>query len=329
MSSKLANKICTQSELIDLISVTLAFEDKKQIKAHKMDLNKEFILNLDICDEAEATFVDDDTRDVIDDMVYNENSWPKEDPSGFSFKGKKKLFAKAVENIKLLMKKGNQKIVESIAFKVLDCRKMNHGNEYDVEVSKEKERGIAVLKIFGPNGKKEHTIMINKSKKHDVKFVELLAIDVIKPLLDRFGSGDGWKSFVKTAPNQSDNLKKVHNCHICKKGLCTEKNLKNQLEKIHGVSEAFICKLCAFKTESEIDFKNHDMKIDDTGVDLMDIDSRNEKDGNKRNRNNSDSSNPISFPPMKQIHKYFLHQPVPFDCVACNISKKPHLSFRP
>ena len=41
------------------------------------------------------------------------------------------------------MKKGNQKIVESIAFKVLDCRKMNHGNEYDVEVSKEKERGIA------------------------------------------------------------------------------------------------------------------------------------------------------------------------------------------
>ena len=248
-----------------------------------MDLNKEFILNLDVCDEAEATFVDDDTCDVIDDMVYNENSWPKEDPSGFSFKGKKKLFAKAVENIKLLMKKGNQKIVESIAFKVLDCRKMNHGNEYDVEVSKDTERGIAVLKIFGPNGKKEHTIMINKSKKHDVKFVELLAIDVIKPLLGRFGSGEGWKCSVKTDPN--------HICHICKKGLYTDKNLKNHLEKIHSFSEAFICKVCAFKTESEIDFKNHEnnhaKKIDDTGVDMMDIDSRNEKDGNKRNRNNS------------------------------------------
>ena len=88
-----------------------------------MDLRKEFVLNMDVCDEVEATFVDDDSCDVKDDMGYNENSWPKEDPSGFSFKGKKKLFVKAVENIKVLMKKGNQKVVEYITFKVLDCSK--------------------------------------------------------------------------------------------------------------------------------------------------------------------------------------------------------------
>ena len=119
-----------------------------------MDLKKEFVLNMDVCDEVEATFVDDDSCDVKDDMGYNENSWPKEHPSGFSFKGKKKLFVKAVENIKVLMKKGNQKVVETITFKILDCRKMNHGNEYDVEISKDNDRGVAVLKIFGPNGKK-------------------------------------------------------------------------------------------------------------------------------------------------------------------------------
>ena len=127
-----------------------------------MDVVKDFVFNMDLCAEAEDTFVDDDSCDVKDDMGYNENSWPKEDPSGFSFKGKKKLFVKAVENIKVLMKKGNQKAVEGITFKVLDCRKMNHGNEYDVELSKDKDRGVSVLKIFGPNAKKEHTIMINK-----------------------------------------------------------------------------------------------------------------------------------------------------------------------
>ena len=66
---------------------------------------------------------------------------------------------------------------------------MNHGYEYEVEISKEKDKGVAVLKLFGPNGKKEHTIMINKSKKHDVKFVEILAMEIMKPLLDKFENG--------------------------------------------------------------------------------------------------------------------------------------------
>ena len=119
-------------------------------------------------------------------MKYDENCWPKEDPSGFRFKGKKKMFVKAAERIKLMLKKGNSKVIESITFKVLDSKKINHGYKYEVEIIKEKDKGVAVLKLFGPNGKKEHTIMINKSKKHDIKFVEMLAMEIIKPLLDKF-----------------------------------------------------------------------------------------------------------------------------------------------
>ena len=89
------------------------------------------------------------------------------------------------------MKKGNLKVLDSLSFKVLDSRKIPHGLEYDVEVLKEKERGIAILKIFGPNTKKGCTLMVNKSKKHEVKFVEMLALDVIKKLIDMFSSDDG------------------------------------------------------------------------------------------------------------------------------------------
>ena len=49
--------------------------------------------------------------------------------------------------------------------------------EYEVEISKDKERGVAILKIFGPSAKKGCTLMINKSKKFEVKFVEILTFD--------------------------------------------------------------------------------------------------------------------------------------------------------
>ena len=68
----------------------------------------------------------------------------------------------------------------------MDARKVPHGIEMDIELSKDKDRGLAVLKIYGPNSKKECTIMINKSKKHDVKYVKILSLEVIKPLLDSF-----------------------------------------------------------------------------------------------------------------------------------------------
>ena len=60
------------------------------------------------------------------------------------------------------MKKGHKKVFEKVTFKVLDSRKAPNGNEYDIEVSKEKEkeRSMPVLKIFGPTKKKGATLKL-------------------------------------------------------------------------------------------------------------------------------------------------------------------------
>ena len=53
-----------------------------------------------------------------------------------------------MENLKLqLSKKLNEKI--------LDFKNVNYGMEYEVEIIKGKDRGNALLKIFGPNNKKK------------------------------------------------------------------------------------------------------------------------------------------------------------------------------
>ena len=39
---------------------------------------------------------------------------------------------------------------------------------------------VAIIKLFGPNKRNVAAAMINNSKKNDIKFVETLAIDVIK-----------------------------------------------------------------------------------------------------------------------------------------------------
>ena len=113
-----------------------------------------------VYDEAEDASAHDDS-DIKEEveLQYDENFWPKQadEPTGFTYKGKKKIFVKAVENVKILLKKGVQKQMIKLQFKVLDTRKGANGVEMDVEISKDKDRGVAVLKVFGPNSKKECT----------------------------------------------------------------------------------------------------------------------------------------------------------------------------
>ena len=112
------------------------------------------LLNLYDVNEAEEIFIEDDESVENDSPKYDENQWPKDNPNGFSFKGKKRQFLRVCESLKILLKKGNEKIISNVSFKVLDLKKSLYGIDYEVEVCKEKDRGIALLKIFGPNGKK-------------------------------------------------------------------------------------------------------------------------------------------------------------------------------
>ena len=46
---------------------------------------------------------------------------------------------KAAENVKILMKKGVKQHMDGIQFCVLDSRKVPHGTELDVEITKEND----------------------------------------------------------------------------------------------------------------------------------------------------------------------------------------------
>ena len=220
------------------------------------------LLKFDNCEEAEDTFVDDDSTDISDELIYDENRWPKENPTGYSFKGKKRLFLKVVENFKVLMaRRGGEKILGNVSFTVLDSRKVPHGTEYEVEMTKNKERGVAILKIFGPNPKKGATLMTNKSKRYDIKFVDILTFDIVKQLLDRFGSGsgDGWIGLLKVVPKtvKKDDQKKSHYCHFCNNGFSNLKNLKVHIEKYHQVILNFNCEKCEFTSTIDEELKKH------------------------------------------------------------------------
>ena len=152
--------------------------------------------------------------------------------------------------------------------------------------------------------------MVNKSKKHEVKFVEMLALDVIKKLIDMFSSDDGWINLFRTVHKFSDKEiqnKKSYFCHFCNNGFCNLKNLKVHIEKFHHVAIGFTCEVCDFQSNLETDFERHvkEKHIDKQNLDnLMEVDSENvfgNKDGLKRERTESDFSSPSSSPTTKKV----------------------------
>ena len=222
-------------------------------------VDSEELLKFDNNEEVEATFIDDEITDTSEERICDESSWPKDDPSGYSFKGKKRTFLKIVENLKVLFKKGSEKILGNVNFKILDVKKIPGGLEYEIEVGKNKEKGIAIAKIYGPNAKKMCTILLSKSKKFDALFVQILAIDIIKQLIDRFSSGNGWIDAL-IVPNRNikkDDSKKTEYCYFCGNGFCSVRNLRVHIEKYHPVDVQFTCDHCDFRTTSEKDLIKH------------------------------------------------------------------------
>ena len=73
------------------------------------------------------------------------------------------------------MKKWNEKQIHNVSFKLMETRKRPYVTEYDVKVQNGKDRGIADLNIFGPKSKQICTVVVNKSKKYELKYAEILA----------------------------------------------------------------------------------------------------------------------------------------------------------
>ena len=212
------------------------------------------LINIEGMEKAEDSFLDDEEDDpAISQNLYSFYSFPDEEPTSVRFKGKKAVFIKSVETLKDLLKKGKGSNVNNVSFNVLDVRMMAHGIEYDIQSSKNKDKGVSVLKIYGPKNKKGCTVMICKSREYENKFVSILAIDIIKHLLDNFETTDGWKNTLEFFT-----VKKPA-CQMCKKSFCNEKNLQTHMKKYHttGTVKNVKCEVCDITYETENQLKDH------------------------------------------------------------------------
>ena len=116
-----------------------------------------------------------------------------------------------------------------MSFRILDRRELKNEVEMDIHVCKDKEKGIATLKVYGPNPKKGCTLMVTKSKKNDIKFVKILATEVIKPLIDAFISGKGWNKLLENLETKKKDNKL--SCKLCEKKFLTEATLSTNISK--------------------------------------------------------------------------------------------------
>ena len=90
---------------------------------------------------------------------YKEKKWGKKEEGeyvvdGYTLKGKN-ILKKAKEDLCEFLKKGLESEVNGTKFKVLDRQEKGSGLEIDVRVVEKSEIGIGILKLYGPNKKRQ------------------------------------------------------------------------------------------------------------------------------------------------------------------------------
>ena len=240
----------------------------------------ESIQNKKQSENLEETFEEDLAMDESNES-YKVESWPEgeEDPVGFKMRGKF-VFGKTVEVLKLRLKKSKiAKKFQDIEYLVTDVRKVKHGTEVDLEISK-KEKGGACIKFFGPNKKNEYTVVVNKMKKYPQKYVKMVATKLIIPMIDtcissmnievadlNFCCTECGKTFV------SDKNLKIHKARmhmtvsdkkelkIKRKNMSTLKqNKSTTMDNMQSLYN-YTCKSCDFKTVDIDLIKRHQRDI--------------------------------------------------------------------
>ena len=148
--------------------------------------------------------------------------------TGYSLRGGQKL-KNAVIGLKETLKRGIKKNFQETHYRVLDTRKSGVALDIEVEVMKKAERGIAMVKLYGPynlKDKKDNVIMVTKYKRSHVKFVKMLAENVIKPLISEFVNEESEDL------NESEE-EDTKTCHVCEKTFKSPGGLKTHVTKKH------------------------------------------------------------------------------------------------
>ena len=182
---------------------------------------------------------EDEEEDIHIDYVHNVEKVLCEE----SFKGKKPMFVQTVKAVKqLLYQKGdkNSKIINTHKIVIKDVRDVSYGMEADIEISKGRLKGLAMVKVWGPSKsstkKNWCTIIVTKYPHSESKYVMLLAKKVMKPLLDAYLKGEGWKTLITKC--NSPNKDRSH-CEICDKSFGAG-YIKTHIIKMHKPT----CNIC-------------------------------------------------------------------------------------
>ena len=151
---------------------------------------------------------------------------------GYTFKGKRP-FKQTFLEVKDIMKKGVENVVGDLKFKALDVRIKGAATEIEVEIFQNGNRGVANLKLYGPNIKKDNVVMVTKNKASDAEYVTCLAANILKPLMKTFVSRK--IKTEKTDNNEKEEKKAdIYKCPHCDKVSVSSSGLKCHITKMHN-----------------------------------------------------------------------------------------------
>ena len=175
--------------------------------------------------------IEDNTTKQVINNEFKEETWGKQVDGefvidGFKFRGRQPV-RKTKENLEKLFVRGAKFDIENVQCKILDARDRGIEREVDIQMigNEKNSKGVAVVKMYGPNKRKENVVLVTKHKQSDIKFVTLIAEKVIKPLIRKFLE-------VKKEENTKDEGN-TNKCDICVQTFKTGSGLKCHMTKKH------------------------------------------------------------------------------------------------
>ena len=194
---------------------------------------------------------------------YLEKKWYKtsgseESVTGYSLRGGQRL-KNAVIGLRETLKRSVKKTLNETHIRVVDTRKNGVAWDIEIEIMLKLERGYAMVKLYGPydqKDKKDNVIMVTKNKRSHVKFVEILAEKVIKPLITEF---------VKEEIEEEEKEEDKNTCSVCGRtfkspaGLKTHTTIKHRT--MDTIPEGLVLEKEALKVVNSIE--NRIEELDD------------------------------------------------------------------
>ena len=168
---------------------------------------------------------------------------------------KSMLSAKATTNLAKMIRKSTKIGIKTTQLEVVTFKKKDNTVEATIKVTDKEVEGNARLQIWGPkpNNKRNcTTVLVSKMEGHNAEFVEKLANNIIKPLLEHLlvnvdakgllGEGDqkpktnvaakdNIRSKMQQKAQPKDNL--LSQCDTCGIGLKTERSLRRHKRDDH------------------------------------------------------------------------------------------------